>query len=183
MVEIGKTLYVNDREQWRTWLAEHHASEREIWLVYYNKASGKQRISYNDAVEEALCFGWIDSIVKKVDADSAAQRFTPRRPKSPLSEMNKERIRRLAAQGRMTEAGLATVGDLFSEPFTVPADILDALQADETTWRNFQAFPEGYKRIRIGWIEAARRRPDIFRQRLEYFLKMTAQNKRFGMVQ
>jgi uncharacterized protein YdeI (YjbR/CyaY-like superfamily) len=112
-----------------------------------------------------------------------AQRFTPRRPGSKLSEMNKERVRRLAAAGKMTPAGLEAAGDVLDEAFEVPPDILKALQADEQTWRNFEAFPESYKRIRIGWIDAARKRPDVLEQRLRYFLKMTAQNKRYGMVQ
>jgi uncharacterized protein YdeI (YjbR/CyaY-like superfamily) len=182
-VEIGKTLRVTRREQWRDWLAANHASEPEIWLIFHTKASGKPQVTYNDAVAEALCFGWIDSIVKKHGPDSRAQRFTPRRPKSKLSEMNKVRVRRLAAEGRMTPAGLAVIGDVLDEPFVVPEDILAALQADSETWRNFEAFPESYQRIRIGWIDGARQRPAIFQQRLDYFLRLTKQNKRFGMVQ
>ena len=195
-MNITKTLYVTTRAEWRAWLKKHHASEKEVWLVYYKKDSGKARIPYNDAVEEALCFGWIDSIVKKLDADSFAQRFTPRRPGSQLSPMNKERIRRLIPQKKMTAAGLAAVKDALGaalvetrlgtkvEPRLVIApDILQALQADAQTWRNFQKFPASYQRIRIAWIEGARKRPEVFQQRLRYFLKMTAQNKRFGMVQ
>jgi uncharacterized protein YdeI (YjbR/CyaY-like superfamily) len=182
-MDIGKTLNATTRKQWRNWLARHHDSEPEIWLVFASKASGKPSLPYNDAVEEALCFGWIDSIVKKLDADHRAQRFTPRRPRSPLSEMNKARMRRLRDLGKMTAAGLAAVGDVLDEPFVMPDDIRKELQADNETWRNFQAFPESYKRIRVGWIDAARPRPDFFEQRLRYFLKMTKQNKRFGMVQ
>lgn len=100
---------------------------------YYRKASGKSGVSYNDAVNEAICFGWIDSTVRKVDKERRAQRFTPRQPGSPLSEMNKERAR------RMTEAGLQTVGDLSSAGLVI---ILAALQADEETWRNFLSLPE-----------------------------------------
>jgi uncharacterized protein YdeI (YjbR/CyaY-like superfamily) len=182
-VDIGKTLDVPDRRRWRAWLEKHHDSEPEIWLVYHTKASKKPSISYNDAVEEALCFGWIDSTNKKHGPDSRAQRFTPRRPKSPLSEMNKVRIRRLHAAGLMTEAGLAAAPGVLDETFEVPPDILAALRADKQTWSNFEAFPDSYKRIRVGWINAARRRPAVFEQRLAYFLKMTARNKRFGMVQ
>src|SRR5436309_2877786 len=104
-MNLGKLLHARDRAAWRSWLAKHHKTAREIWLVYYNKASGRARIPYNDAVEEALCFGWIDSIVKRVDEHRAAQRFSPRRSRSRLSETNKERIRRLAAAGRMRRAG------------------------------------------------------------------------------
>jgi uncharacterized protein YdeI (YjbR/CyaY-like superfamily) len=183
MPEVGQTLYVTQASKWRAWLEKHHHSEREIWLVYYRKDSGKPTIDYNEAVEEALCFGWIDSTMKPHEGGARAQRFTPRRPGSKLSEMNKVRVRRLAAAGKMTAAGLEAAGDVLEEAFEVPPDILQALQADGQTWRNFQAFPESYKRIRIGWIDAARKRPDILEQRLRYFLKMTAQNKRYGMVQ
>ena len=182
-MEIGKTLDVSNRLAWRKWLRENHTTEPEIWLVYYSKASGKPRIPYNDAVDEALCFGWIDSIVKKLDSERRAQRFTPRRPGSKLSPMNKERVRRLVAARRMTQAGLASVGATLDEDFEVPSDILEALKGDQTAWNNFQAFPESYKRIRVGWIDGARRWPEIFQQRLSYFLNMTAKNNRFGMVQ
>jgi uncharacterized protein YdeI (YjbR/CyaY-like superfamily) len=183
MVELGATLDVTTAAEWRAWLATNHTSRSEIWLVYHSKSSGVASLPYNDAVDEALCFGWIDSIVKKLGPDTRAQRFTPRRPASRLSEMNKVRVRRLTKAGRMTPAGLAAAGDILHEPFTVAADILTRLQADEPTWRNFQAFPESYQRIRIGFIEAARKRPSVFEQRLAYFVKMTKQNKRFGMVQ
>ena len=92
-MEIGKTLYVDTREAWRAWLAANFQTAAEIWLVNPNKASGRPRLLYNDAVEEALCFGWIDSTVKKLDAETAAQRYTPRNPKSSYSQMNKERLR------------------------------------------------------------------------------------------
>ena len=187
-MEIGKTLYVADREQWRAWLAEHHDKEKEIWLIYYKKGSGKPRIPYNDAVEEALCYGWIDSIVKGIDDKKYTQRFTPRKPKSNLSAMNRERVRRLLDQDKMTAAGLAAIEHVFDAdeqpaPLAIAPDIAQALQQDRETWRNFQGFPDSYKRIRIAFIEGARERPEVFEQRLRYFLKMTAQNKRYGMVQ
>jgi uncharacterized protein YdeI (YjbR/CyaY-like superfamily) len=182
-MEITKTLYVTDREEWRAWLEENHAREKEIWLVYYRKGSGKGRIPYNDAVEEALCFGWIDSTNKSIDEERLAQRFSPRSPKSGFSPMNKERVRRLIEQGRMTQAGLDMLGDALEGEFEVPADIEEALRADVQVWENFQQFPESYKRIRVGWIDGARHRPEEFEKRLRYFVKMTRQGKRFGMVQ
>jgi uncharacterized protein YdeI (YjbR/CyaY-like superfamily) len=182
-MDVGKTMYVADRDAWRRWLEKHHASEPEIWLVYPKKGSEQPRIPYNDAVEEALCYGWIDSILKPIDDGKYAQRFTPRRPKSPLSPMNRERVLRLQEEGRMTPAGVAAVGRVEVGELVLPDDIRAALQADEQTWRNFEAFPESYKRIRVGWIDMARQRPDVFKQRLDYFVKMTAANKRFGMVQ
>jgi uncharacterized protein YdeI (YjbR/CyaY-like superfamily) len=184
-MNLGKTLYVTNRNDWRSWLAKNHDKEKEIWLVYYRKSSGKPRIPYNDAVEEALCHGWIDSIVKRVDDERFAQRFTPRRPKSVLSELNKERIRRLIASKRMTSKGLDAVSHAFDKKykFTIAPDILKALKQEREVWKNFQKFPSSYKRIRISWIETARTRPNIFNQRLKYFLKMTAKNKKYGMVQ
>ena len=182
-MEIGKTFYPRHRAEWRAWLAANHASEPDIWLVSYAKGSGKPSIPYNDAVEEALCFGWIDSIIKKLGEDSRAQRYTPRRKGSPWSEMNKARARRLVEAGLMTDAGLAAGVDFLDEAFTVPMDILAELKKDAETRAHFETLPESYVRIRVGFIEMARGRPEVFEQRLRYFLKMTKQGKRFGMVQ
>ena len=183
MVDLGETLDVSTAWEWRAWLMANSATASEIWLVYHAKGSGVLSIAYNDAVDEGPCFGWIDCTVKKLAADSRAQRFTPRRPGSTLSEMNKVRLRRLVEAGRMTPAGLAAAGGVLDELFEVAEDVLTRLQADEVVWRNFQAFPESYQRIRIGWIEGARNRPSVFETRLRYFLRMTAQNRRYGMVQ
>ena len=182
-MQLGKTLYVTQRKAWRAWLRKNHKAEKEIWLIYYKKHTGKPRIAYNDAVEEALCYGWIDSTVKLIDHERSAQRFSPRRPKSFLSETNKERARRLIKARKMTRAGLEQIQAQLSQEFRLAKDIIAELQKDAMTWKNFQAFTESYQRIRVGWIDAARHRPEIFQQRLRYFLKMTAQNKKFGMVQ
>lgn len=182
-MDITDTLYVKDRRAWRRWLEKHHATAREIWFVYYSKASGKPSIPYNDAVEEAICFGWIDGQVQKHGPHSRAQRFTPRRKGSPMSALNKERARRLVEQGKMTPAGLAAAGDLSLPRFVIPKDIERALKADAEVWSNFQAFPESYKRIRIAWIaEVQKHRPDEAEKRLRYFIKMTKANKMYGMV-
>ena len=181
-VKLGKLLDVPDAMAWRRWLEAHHTSEPEIWLVYHSKASGLPSIRYNDAVDAALCFGWIDSTVKKVDADSRAQRFTPRRPGSPISPMNRVRAIRLQEAGRMTQEGLDAIGNL-DTPFVLPPDIEAALKADDETWRNYEAFPESYRRIRVGFVDGSRNRPEMFQRRLSYLLKMTKANKRYGMVQ
>ena len=106
---IGKTLYVKNREEWRKWLSENYLKETEIWIVYFRKASGKPTIPYDEAVEEALCFGWIDSTEKRIDSEKFAGRFTPRRDKSNLSESNRIRAMRLIAEGKMTEFGLSKI--------------------------------------------------------------------------
>lgn len=100
-MEITETLYVTDRGAWRRWLEQHYRTSKEIWLIYYKKSSGKPSIPYNDAVEEALCFGWIDSTEKRIDDERYAGRFTPRNPKTPYAESNKERLHRLLAEGKV----------------------------------------------------------------------------------
>src|ERR1700682_5319999 len=113
LMEIGETLLVYTAAEWRVWLELHHAEKKEIWLVYYKKTSGKTGITYEEAVEQALCFGWIDGAIKGIDNNTYAGRFTPRRAKSPWSESNRLRVVRLVRDGRMTEAGLAVLpGDL-----------------------------------------------------------------------
>lgn len=179
-MEITKTLYVYKREDWRDWLKKHYKTEPEIWLKFYKKDSGKPRISYNDAVEEALCFGWIDSIVKSVDKESFVQRFSPRKTKTPYSQTNKERLKKLIAEKRVIKEVLVTIKDLPIEKFEIPADILSAIKINSGAWRNFQKFPDQYKRIRVGFIDASRKRPAEFKKRLNYFIKMTEKNKQFG---
>lgn len=184
-MELGKTLYVIDRDEWRSWLARNYRKEKEVWLIYYRKASGKPRIPYNDAVEEALCFGWIDSIQKGIDAERFAQRFTPRKPGSSLSEANKERIRKLITEKKMTDAGLAAVAGTFDpeEKIVIAADVLNALKADPAAWKNFWKLPEGYRRVRIGYIESRRHHGKMmFQKSLRYFIDATAKNKRIGFI-
>jgi uncharacterized protein YdeI (YjbR/CyaY-like superfamily) len=179
-MEITKTLHVTNRKDWRKWLREHYKTEKEIWLVYYKKKTGKPRILYNDAVEEALCFGWIDSIAKSLDEDRTAQRFSPRKPKSKYSPANKERLRKLIKQRKVIKEVRETLADISVENFEIPEDILKAIQANKQAWENFQGFSAAYKRIRIGFIEGARKRPEEFKKRLRYFIKMTEQNKQYG---
>jgi uncharacterized protein YdeI (YjbR/CyaY-like superfamily) len=182
-MEVGQKLDVRTRAAWRTWLQRNHARKKEIWLVLHAKASGRSSIAYNDAVDEALCFGWIDSIVKKVGPQSRAQRFSPRRKDSPVSEMNKARARRLVRERRMTAAGRAALGTaLRRERLVIAPDIRRALRATPGAWTRFERFPAAYKRIRLGFIEGARSRPDVFATRLRYLVRMTAEGKRYGMV-
>lgn len=180
---LGKTMYVKDRHAWRRWLEKNHARAKEIWLIYYNKASGKKRIPYNDAVEEALCFGWIDSTVKKIDEHSHTQRWTPRRPGSVLSQMNRERVRKLIKAKMMTKAGMDAIAHRWKEKFVFPADIKRALQKDPEVWKNFQKFPAHYRRIRVAYVNAYRDTPKAFKKTLENLIKKTKANKKFGMVQ
>ena len=179
-MEISEMLYVTDPKDWRKWLREHYKTEKEIWLVYYKKGAGKPRIEYNDAVEEALCFGWIDSIVRSIDDKKFAQRFSPRKPGSKFSPANKERLRTLLKQKKVIKEVRETLGNLEEEEFVIPKDILAEIKSNKQAWKNFQKFSDSYKRIRIGFIEGARTRPAEFKKRLAYFIKMTEQGKQFG---
>ena len=182
-MEIGQKLRVTTRNAWRAWLEKNHAREKEIWLVYATKKSGKGRVAYSDAVEEALCFGWIDGTMKSIDANYFAQRFSPRRSaKSQLSETNKERVHRMVRAGLMKPAGMEKIRDRMSERFVLPPDIIAALKRDPQTWKNFQRFPKWHQRVRVGWLDASRNHQGVFESRLRYFLKMTKQNKRYGHV-
>ncbi len=179
-MKVSKTLETASRAEWRKWLRQNYRSAKEIWLVYYRKGTGKPRIAYNDAVEEALCFGWIDSNVMTLDEERFAQRFSPRKPKTPYSPANKERLKKLIADGKVAKGVLADLKDLPLGRFVVPKDIAEAIKQNKEAWAHFRKFSSAYKRIRIGFIEGARNRPAEFRKRLNYFIKMTAKNKQFG---
>jgi uncharacterized protein YdeI (YjbR/CyaY-like superfamily) len=177
---IGKTVQPKSRSAWRRWLERNHARAAEIWLVCFKKKSGKKTVTHDAAVEEALCFGWIDGVIKKLDAERYTQRFSPRRPRSNWSELNKERARRLIQSGKMTAAGRAVLPDLSLNTYQFPEDILARLRADPIAWRHFQKFPAAYKRIRIGFLENSRERPEFFEKRFAFFLKKTRENKMYG---
>ncbi len=179
-MEVSETLYVNNRDDWRSWLESHYKTESEIWLVYYRKESGKPRIPYNEAVEEALCYGWIDSITRTIDQERYAQRFTPRKPAGKYSQTNKERLKRLIQQGKVIPEVLAILENVDLETFEYPADIMLALRENEQAWENFQSYSGSYQRIRIAYIDGARDRPGEYEKRLQHLLKMTEQNKQFG---
>lgn len=180
MMEITKTLYLTDRKDWREWLKKNYKTEKEIWLVYPRKATGKPRIEYNDAVEEALCFGWIDSTFKTLDEERTAQRFSPRKPKSSYSQANIERLRYLVAKKKVMKEVVDSLGDILNEEFVVPPDIMKAIKANKEAWKNFQKFSDSYKRIRIAFIHGARHRPEEFKKRLRHFVELTEKNKMFG---
>lgn len=175
-----KTLYVSDRKDWRKWLEKNFDKEKEIWLVYPKKSSGKERIVYNDAVEEALCFAWIDSTVKSLDENHSIQRFSPRNPKSTYSQQNKERMKWLLEHDMLHASVLEKAKEIASEKFVFPKDIVDAIKKDEIVWKNYEAFSGTYKRIRIAYIDDARERPEEFKKRLSNFLNKTKLNKQIG---
>jgi uncharacterized protein YdeI (YjbR/CyaY-like superfamily) len=184
MPEITEVFYPPTRADWRAWLHTHHQTKTEIWLQLFNKASAKPSLAYDDLVEECLCFGWIDGVVKKNLPDGRVQRISPRRERSFLSELNRQRVWKLQRQGLMTDFGLAALGDKLGEPgapLEIPDWILEQLQADYEVWTNFQAFPYFYRRLKIGWlIEPATSRREEAQRRLNHLLKKTKVNQRYG---
>jgi uncharacterized protein YdeI (YjbR/CyaY-like superfamily) len=165
------------REQWRAWLSEHFETESEVWFVFPTIRSGETGVSYNDAVEEALCFGWIDGQAGTLDETHQLRRFTPRRKGSGYSQPNIERLKWLDAHEMIHPSIKPSVKDLIQKPFEFPEDILEVLRADEAVWRNYQAFSEPYKRIRVAYIDAARKRPEEFQKRLSNLVQKTRENK------
>lgn len=167
----------SDRAEWRQWLNEHFETEKEIWFVFPSKAAGEQSISYNDAVEEALCFGWIDGQAGTLDNTHGIRRFTPRREGSPYSRPNIERLIWLDGQGMIHPKVRPLVLPIINEPYIFPEDILAEIKKDPETWANFERFSDSYRRIRVAYIDAARKRPDEFRKRLANFIGKTKANK------
>ena len=170
-------FYTSERCEWRRYLEDHFERSKEIWFVFPVKRSREKSLSYNDAVEEALCFGWIDSTIKYIDDNHRAQRFTPRRKGSPYSQPNIERLIWLDAQGLIHPEVRESILPVIQKPFVFPSDIIDILKQDDVVWENYQQFSEPYKRIRIAYIEAARKRPEEFQKRLNSFLEKTRRNK------
>ncbi len=168
--------YFEDRDAWRKWLTDHFDTAPGVWFVFPSKSSGEKSVLYNDAVEEALCFEWIDSTIKSLDKTHKIQRFTPRNPGSSYSQSNKERLKWLLANGMIHPVFEKKIQTVLSEPFVFPADIIDRLKEDETVWENYRQFPETYKRIRIAYVEAARKRPEEFEKRLNHFIGKTREN-------
>jgi uncharacterized protein YdeI (YjbR/CyaY-like superfamily) len=178
-------FYAKDRQEWRAWLEQNHATASGVWLIYYKKETGKPQVAHDEAVEEALCFGWIDSVANKVDTDSRLQMFSPRNPKSPWSGLNKRRIEKLIEQGLMTAAGLAKIeaakqdGSWYSydaiETLTVPEDLALALSANADADKYFAAFSPSSKKMILWWIASAKR-PETRQKRIEETVRLAAQN-------
>ena len=175
------------RAEWRQWLAAHHASAPGVWLVYCKKASGLPSLSYAEAVEEALCFGWIDSRPRKLDAERSQQLYTPRRPKSGWSKVNKERLVRLEAAGQLMPAGRAAIARArqngawdsldAAEAGTVPDDLAAALAGNAPANRHFAAFSPSARKAILTWVLAAKQ-PETRARRVAETVRMAALGKR-----
>ena len=173
----GEFFYTSSREAWRTWLLENYRTAKEVWFVFPMKGACEEGLSYNDAVEEALCFGWIDSTVRNIDGMHRAQHFTPRKKGSAYSRPNIERLIWLEKNNLLMDEIRAEVLPLIRSPYVFPDDIITSIKSDLRAWENFQTLNDGYKRIRIAYIDASRKRPEEFRKRLENFIAKTRDGK------
>ncbi len=171
------TFRTNSRAEWRQWLSDHFETATEILFVFPTISSGEASISYNDAVEEALCFGWIDGVAGKLDSTHNTRRFTPRRKGSGYSRPNIERLIWLENQGMIHPTIRPAVLPLINEPYVFPEDILAEVKRDAAVWENYQKFTDSYRRIRIAYIDDARKRPEEFQKRLANFILKTKENK------
>ncbi|CAN5574973.1 YdeI/OmpD-associated family protein [soil metagenome] len=179
-MDITETLYVPTRGEWRAWLEAHFQSKGEVWLISYRVHTGIPSISYNDAVEEALCFGWIDSTRKGLDDERLAQRFSIRRPGAAYSQTNKERLARLRENGLLHPDNAAGLKDVRAEDFHIPEDIQAALQSDGAAWAFFQGTSLSYQRIRAAYVDHARKDTAEFEKRLAHLVAKCARGTPFG---
>jgi len=172
--------HITSRATFRAWLLEHHATERECWVATKRgKPVDGTTFWYLDAVEEALCFGWVDSVWKTVDGVSL-QRFSPRKPQSPWTELNKERARRLEALGLMTDAGRAVLPPMGPRSFRVDPDVAAALKAARC-WSTFKSFPPLYQRIRAYNVAFYKtRNPEAYEKALANLVSHTKKGELFG---
>lgn len=174
-------LKAKNKEELRLWLENNYETQKECWvIVKRGKPQNDDTFWYIDAVEEALCFGWIDSTVKKLDNGITIQRLSPRKKGSIWSELNKERCRRMEKLGKMTQAGKKVLPDMSEKGFNIDIDILETLKKDEIVWANFHKFPSLYQRVRIDTIQIKKKNPQLFQKRLEKLIENTKKGIMYG---
>jgi uncharacterized protein YdeI (YjbR/CyaY-like superfamily) len=161
-------FFASDREQWREWLLKNHDKERGIWLIYFKTHTGKTSISYDESVEEALCFGWIDGVIKKLDDERFCRKFMPRIRNSRWSRLNKKRAEKMIKEGRMTEAGLARIREAEQtgewkrviderKDLEIPPFFKSALAKNKRALEYFNNLAPTYRRHFVGWVSTAKR--------------------------
>ena len=185
MAEKLNTLDVRTREKWRQWLAKNHASSPGVWLVRHKQHSGVESMSYEDFVREALCFGWVDSLVKRLDDDRYAIKVTPRKPTSKWSDVNRKRWKELEAAGLLAASGLAaapTQNRYAPRPKIpeLPAYVARAFKTNVKAWQNFQSLTRTYRRDFVVWIHIAKR-PETRERRIRESIALLAAGKKLGL--
>jgi len=187
-----ETIFCKNRDEWRIWLEQNHTIEKEIWLIYFKKHTKRETVVYNEAVEEALCFGWIDSTIKSIDGETYMQRYTPRNKNSVWSLVNKKRIQKLIAENKMTPAGLDLVAIAkkngqwekaysSSKDVIMPKEMQDALEKNPLAFKNFYNFPPSVQREYKRWVSAARK-PETIHKRITIVIERSERNEKAGML-
>ena len=181
-----KTFEAWTLEQWRAWLTKHHDRESEVWLIFHKRHTGKESIAYTDALDEALCFGWVDSLVKRLDDDRYARKFTPRRADSIWSDVNRKRYAKLEAGGRLMPPGKSRAPTARRYPvrkkraWKLPKYIQDALDKEPAALRTFKSLPPSQRRNYIGWIDSAKKEETKAR-RLDEAIRLLAAGQKLGL--
>jgi uncharacterized protein YdeI (YjbR/CyaY-like superfamily) len=179
-----ETVHFKDRRDWRAWLGATSERSPGVWLLYYKKDTGRPGISYADAVEEAICFGWIDGKIKNLDQTRFARLFTPRKPKSKWSRTNIDRARRMIREGRMTAAGLKVFDPRNQTPALpthLPPAMEERFRKREDAWENFTRFPPSYQRMTSGWVASAKQEATQLR-RLQQLIAESSRNQRIKFI-
>lgn len=187
-----ETIFCKNRDEWRAWLEHNHALSKEIWLIYYKKHTKKETVMYNEAVEEALCFGWIDSTVKRIDNETYMQKYTPRKNNSLWSLVNTKRIEKLIQENKMTEAGmkkvkLAKENGRWEKAYTsqskieIPDYLEKALKSSKIAWTNFNKFANSYQNLYVGWVISAKRK-ETREKRISVMIERCEKNLKPGIM-
>jgi uncharacterized protein YdeI (YjbR/CyaY-like superfamily) len=189
-MKISNTFYAKNTEAWHAWLEQNYQTEKEIWLIFYKAQTCQPCIDYESSVEEALCFGWVDSIIQKIDDEKYVRKYTPRINTTNWSDKNKRRVAKLIRQGRMTGAGLAKIDDLAAmmehQPAPKPKEIIIPPQVEQIlrehaqAWENFCNMAPSYRKIYIGWITSAKREETVNKRLAEAIVRLE-QNLPLGM--
>jgi uncharacterized protein YdeI (YjbR/CyaY-like superfamily) len=188
-----KKIHPKSRKAWRQWLEKNHERAAGVWLIYYKTTTGKRAMSWSEAVDEALCFGWIDSLAKKLDDERAMQKFTPRKARGNWSAINKRKVKMLIEEGQMTEAGLKAIvlakkngswntlktSDFHTGNNSLPADLKKAFEKNKKALVNFENFAPSYRKRFFSWIDSAKRN-ETRQSRINHTINMAAANKKPG---
>ena len=190
-ITLNNALLFENKKEWRKWLEKNHIKQKEIWLIHYKKSSNKKSINHFDAVEEALCFGWIDSKLKKIDEERFILRYSPRKEKSVWSKINKETAERMILLDKITESGLEKINlakkhGLWETAYTnkikerLPSDLKNALIKEKVAWNNFQNFANSYRNMYIGWVKNAKK-DETRKKRICEVVERSRDNKKPGI--
>ena len=191
VIELSNALFFKNRDEWRNWLGKNHRAINEIWLIHYKKSSGKKGLNHFDAVEEAICFGWIDGKLKKIDEERFILRYSPRKSKSVWSKINKENAEKMISLGKMTKAGFDKIEEAKKQGFwdtaytnllreQLPSDLKNALIVNKKAWNNFQKFANSYRNMYIGWVKNAKTEKTR-KKRISEVVKNSLENKKTGI--